>query len=486
MGSVLTTDKYKMTMAEVAPLREETFVFSFRRGGDEGWHYNPIDFHSFIRKLLPTATASDHDALSTQFIHLSSGVRLALSMTSKLKIRAIPKGSWFLSGEPIVTITGPSALVSWIEPLLIQAHWLIQCATRIKVGRFKDFQFSSLHEADWFEEHLDDIYPIDGIPTNSRFLGEIEAKARAIVDLVGPERAFEVGLRSASCPLGHMDIVRACRLGGITQTSNVSAAFAYGLSAVGTMGHEHVMRHGNDDYAAFKAMRDRTPGLVSYLLDTNGTVSHGIPAAIRVMKEYGDAGTAIRFDTDINNGLRAQYLYAVEMLRQNNLEPTIIIESGWDLDKTMELEELRKLVRWPVNKQTYGYGGYLSNSPTCNSPNRDDVAAVYKLSMSGGRPTRKFGDGTSKRSLSGVPLAYRAPMSAADYNGGVSIILQEGEEWAPGRLSFRDLIPVTASVGTHYRLDRDENLPVNRKNLILSPETQALMDQCVIRNHKES
>ena len=47
-----------------------------------------------------------------------------------VEVRALPAGSWFLDREPAFTVTGPSALVSWLEPQILMLHWRIQMATR--------------------------------------------------------------------------------------------------------------------------------------------------------------------------------------------------------------------------------------------------------------------------------------------------------------------------------------------------------------------
>ena len=44
-------------------------------------------------------------------------------------MRALPKGARFYPREPVFTLTGSSALVSWLEPLLLQLNFRIQVAS---------------------------------------------------------------------------------------------------------------------------------------------------------------------------------------------------------------------------------------------------------------------------------------------------------------------------------------------------------------------
>src|SRR6516225_7213572 len=104
--SVLATDGYKFSMAEAGwPLRKETFYFTFRRGGAQ---VVPFDMAAYVKSLLPRGDASG-DAFK------------AAIRDGRVEVHGAPKGAWVLPREPLATITGPSALVSWLEPLVLQA-----------------------------------------------------------------------------------------------------------------------------------------------------------------------------------------------------------------------------------------------------------------------------------------------------------------------------------------------------------------------------
>ena len=66
---------------------------------------------------------------------------------------------------------------------------------------------------------------------------------------------FEVGMRTATCEQQHRTALRALKDLGMVRTSNVAAAREIGMVPVGTMGHEHVQRWG-DDLSAFRVNPD--------------------------------------------------------------------------------------------------------------------------------------------------------------------------------------------------------------------------------------
>jgi nicotinate phosphoribosyltransferase len=57
MTNITMTDGYKFSMAEAGfPLREETFYYTHRRGGANGWHFMPVDPKEYVKSILPTET----------------------------------------------------------------------------------------------------------------------------------------------------------------------------------------------------------------------------------------------------------------------------------------------------------------------------------------------------------------------------------------------------------------------------------------------
>jgi len=432
---ILATDGYKFSMAEVGwPLRTETFYYTHRRGGAQ---YLPVDVPSFIHSLLPTFAVDrlpsnkDYEFLHGNEYEVGPGYRAAMLRTDKIVVRALPKGSIFYDREPVFSVTGPSALVSWLEPLVLQLHYRIQVATWARKGTLGSeiAVVTCPDQAEIIRETLDAVgmkappilVNMDGY--HDRVFQTVQGLVKIVKD---PNRLFEVGLRSATCMQQHEIALTACKKAGVTRTSNVYLAEKLGMTPVGTMGHEHVQRYGSDE-AAFRAMRDRRPYRSSYLLDTYDTYLSGIPAALKLMEEEPDRQDSMRYDS---GDKLSQYLFAIGMAKARGLEPIHIIEDGLRDDDTIAFENARLQVGWKPENQVYGYGGYIVSQPGFGVLTRDKVQAVWKLCQTGPYPTMKFGSETKagKESLPGRPVVF----SRTSAKGPIGIIGQEGEECPDG------------------------------------------------------
>src|SRR5687767_3169153 len=110
--SVLATDGYKFSMAEAGwPLRQETFYYCHRKGGVQVMH---LDLAAYLPSLLPEVTSEDYAYLAANDYEMGAGFKSSIRLRDRLTVRAIPKGALFLPREPVFTVTGPSALVSWL------------------------------------------------------------------------------------------------------------------------------------------------------------------------------------------------------------------------------------------------------------------------------------------------------------------------------------------------------------------------------------
>ncbi|MFY2560800.1 nicotinate phosphoribosyltransferase [Corallococcus terminator] len=443
--SLLATDGYKFSMAEAGwPLRRETFYYSHRKGGLQ---VMPLDLAAYVRALLPEPTPEDYDFLARYDYEMGVGFKAAILRKEKLSVRAIPRGSVFFPREPILTLTGPSALVSWVEPLLLQLNFRIQVATQALMDR--DVLARALARVTCEEQKTIALETLDAVGVkpvpitvdSEGYAQRVRATVKELVDIVeDPARIFEVGLRAATC-LGQHDIaLRACKDVGVTRTSNVEGARSLGMMPVGTMGHEHIQRYGSDD-AAFRAMRERRPQRSSYLLDTFDTLTSGIPAAFQLIREDPGSGDSIRFDS---GNKKLQYLYAVTRARDMGIRPVNILEDGLDAEATREFEELRRQVGWDPSAQFYGYGGHIV-ARTMDCPfTRDRVAAIYKLSQTGPQPVMKFGNelAEGKQSIPGTPVLFRRRHGS----GPIGLVGQEGESAPEGYFPLMEAEPETPSL----------------------------------------
>lgn len=429
MTTLLQTDAYKFSMAQSGfPLREETFYLSFRKGG---WQHVPFDLETEARSLLATALAEpERRYLASAGYGVSGGMEAALG-DSRITVRAVPQGSWVYQREPILSVTAASFMASWLEPTLLRLSFPIQLATEIHRSGAK-IDPAMLHATcDAQAEIMKKVIHAVGRDVSS-LLKMIVVDEGAYRECVGnvatrlievtkdPDRIFEVGMRAATCERQHEICLEVLRDKGIHATSNVSLARSLDMRAVGTMGHEHVQRWG-DDLPAFRAIRDMRHGTPSYLLDTFDTIVSGIPAAIAVAKERPHK-FCIRYDS---GDKYAQYLYAHGAFGREGLAPIHIIEDGLDAETTARFEQLREFTGVAPARQIYGYGGYLVSRSWRNPLTRDKVAAVYKLSSTCGEPRMKFGNegGLGKVSIPGDPVAWRRLRG----DGPLSVIGQHGE-----------------------------------------------------------
>lgn len=426
--SLLATDGYKFSMAEAGwPLRTETFYYTHRKGGPQAL---PVDVKKFISGLLPVVRESDYAFLDKHEYEMGIGFKSAIKMTDKLTVNALSRGSVFYDREPVFSITGPSAIVSWLEPLILQLHYRIQIATMgilDSTALAREVQTVTCErQAEIVRETLDavNIRTPEIVVDSEGYFNRVKKAAEELVSIVGdPNRIFEVGLRAASCFEQHEIAARACKAAGVLRTSNVEAAWTLGMKPVGTMGHEHVQRYGSD-MAAYRAMRDRRPYRSSYLLDTYDTYLSGIPAAFQLIQEDPHRGDSIRYDS---GDKMSQYLYATDRAKALGIRPIHILEDGFDATQTRKFEEARAHVGWGPHEQFYGYGGYLVANPAFGAMTRDRVAAVWKLSQTGDQPTMKFGNEmkSGKESIPGRPVLFRH--RNGDNSIPVGIVGQEGE-----------------------------------------------------------
>ncbi len=467
--SLLATDGYKFSMAEAGwPLRKETFYYAHRKGGLQ---VVPLDIPAFVRGLLPEPKPEDYEFLSRNDYEMGIGFKAAIRYRERLVIRALPRGALFYSREPVLSLTGPSALVSWVEPLLIQLNFRIQVATQALADReelARSLAVVTCEEQRRIALETLDAVGVKAVPIRVDAEGyhrRVLAQVRELVEIVeDPNRVFEVGLRAATCLEQHELALRACKEAGVLRTSNVEGARKLGMTPVGTMGHEHIQRYGSDE-AAFRAMRERRPQRSSYLLDTYDTLVSGLPAAYRLIREEPGRGDSIRFDS---GNKKLQYLYAVTQARDLGIRPVNILEDGLDAQATREFEELRRQVGWEPSAQFYGYGGHIV-ARTMDSPfTRDRVAAVYKLSQSGHSPTMKFGNEAAegKQSIPGSPVLFRRRHGT----GPIGLIAQEGEPPPDGYFQLTDSEAEPPSFVAAQAADPKD------MRVAYTPATQALAD----------
>ncbi len=451
MHDILKTDKYKFTMAEAGwPLRKETFYYTHRKGGP---HFLPFDvkkeivetiFGEWNSQFFANSIELAYEWLSENVQIVGEGFREAFRFENinDLEIRSLPAGSWFFDNEPAFTITGPSAVVSWLEPTIIRLNYKIQLATLAlndEAAFLKEVEEVICSEqAEIIIKVVRDLNklgfkitePIIRRIAYGPYRTEVEKKVRALVEVVeNPKRIFEVGMRSATCTQHHEHALEACMEADVFASSAVYEAWNMDAKPVGTMGHEHVQRYGSDK-EAFRAMADRIPGSIFCLLDTFDTIKSGVKHAYNLIAEQPHRDHAVRFDSGDTEQLFKQ---AYAMSQDRGIKPRFCFEDGWNLTKTIKFEHIRNSLGISQDRFLYGYGGHIVKSSFI-SLDRDRVGAVWKICKSGDRNTMKFSDNPAKQSIPGKPVVLR-PQLVTSKNRNLTIVAQEGEEIPTGYIN---------------------------------------------------
>lgn len=158
-----------------------------------------------------------------------------------LSIKSAREGDLVYANEPIVQVEGPLAQCQLIETALLNI-----------------INFQTL----------------------------IATKAARIKSVIEDEPLLEFGTRRAQELDAAIWGTRAAVIGGADATSNVRGGKIFGIPVLGTHAHSFVQAYGND-YDAFKAYASSHKDCV-FLVDTYDTLRLGVPAAIKVAKEFGD------------------------------------------------------------------------------------------------------------------------------------------------------------------------------------------------------
>lgn len=112
-------------------------------------------------------------------------------------------------------------------------------------------------------------------------------KASRIKQVIGDGVAMEFGTRRAQEMDAAIWGTRAAYIAGFDGTSNVRAGKLFGIPVMGTHAHAMVQAY-LDEYEAFKNYAKHHRECV-FLVDTYDTLKSGVPNAIKVAREFGDA-----------------------------------------------------------------------------------------------------------------------------------------------------------------------------------------------------
>ncbi len=240
----------------------------------------------------------------------------------------------------------------------------------------------------------------------------IATKAARVRLAAGNRAVSDFGLRRAH-GLGGIHASRAAIIGGCDSTSNVLAAFRYGLRPVGTIAHSFIQSFP-DEITAFREYARFNPDSCFLLVDTYNTLESGIPKAIAVAKELEHNGhrlVGIRIDS---GDLAYLSKKARKMLNDAGLDYVKISVSN-QLDERV----IKSLIEQKAPIDLFGVGTRLITGQPDSA-----LDGVYKMSQIDGDPRMKISDSLSKTTLPGAKKVYRY----SNGDGGFladAIVLQE-------------------------------------------------------------
>jgi len=241
----------------------------------------------------------------------------------------------------------------------------------------------------------------------------IATKAARLRLAAGPRLLSEFGLRR-SHGLGGIQASRAAVIGGCDTTSDVYAAWRYGLRPAGTMAHSYIESHAGE-LEAFRKFSEARPEGCIFLVDTYDTLRSGLPNAIRTAKEMearGEKPFAVRLDSGDLAYLAKQ---ARRMLDEAGLGDVKIMASNL-LDERV----IRSLLAQGAPIDLFGVGTRLATGAPDGA-----LDGVYKLAQAGGEPRLKLSENLAKTTLPGRKAIVRC--SGADGRFEADAIVLEDE-----------------------------------------------------------
>jgi nicotinate phosphoribosyltransferase len=212
----------------------------------------------------------------------------------------------------------------------------------------------------------------------------IATKTMRIVSAARGRAVMDFGLRRAQAEAS-MSATRAAYLGGTAGTSNTLAAQTYGIPVIGTHAHSWIQSF-EDEYTAFSTYAHLYPHSTTLLVDTYGTLTSGVPNAIRVAREMEKRGVrlrAIRLDSGDIAGLSKK---ARAMLDETGCGYVKIVASN-------QLDEycIESLLEQQAPIDIFGVGTRM----ICAS-GQPALDGIYKLCEMDGLPTIKLSENSEK------------------------------------------------------------------------------------------
>ncbi|MGE5323873.1 MAG: nicotinate phosphoribosyltransferase [Actinomycetota bacterium] len=228
---------------------------------------------------------------------------------------AMPEGTIFFPGEPLLRVTAPIIEAQLMETSLLSAV------------------------------HLQTL---------------IASKAARVTAAAGGRPVIEFGSRRAHGIEAGVLAARAAFIGGCEGTSNTYAGYRYGIPVFGTQAHSWIMAH-EDEGTAFRNFLQVFPERSTLLVDT-----YDVRAAIEKIIAMGTKPRGIRLDS---GDVLADSIWARERFKVAGWDDVQIFVSG-DLNEN----RIEEILRQGGCADSFGVGTALSTSSDMPS-----VGVIYKL-----------------------------------------------------------------------------------------------------------
>ena len=281
-------------------------------------------------------------------------------------VRAIPDGSVFFAGEPVLEVRAPLIEAQLLEPLILN-----------QLG------FASL----------------------------TATKAARCFSVASARRLIEFGLRRGQGADATLIAAHSSYLAGFSGTSNVLAGKRYGMPVFGTMSHSFIMAHESEPQA-FEEFARAFPKLNTILVDTYDTVQ-GVKNVTELARRIASEDIkiqAVRLDSGNLDQLSRQ---ARAILDGNGLTDVAIFASG-------NLDEYRiaELIRAGAPIDAFGVGTSLAVSD--DAPSAD---YTYKLTDYLDHPRMKTS--TGKATIPGRKQIFRGIDASGHFSQDVVGLIDE-------------------------------------------------------------
>jgi nicotinate phosphoribosyltransferase len=350
----LFTDLYELTMGAGYFARRmmstATFSLFIRGNSQQRKYYVAAGLEDALQEMEKSRfSAEDIAYLKASGLFNDDFLDYLKSFRFTGNVIALPEGTIFFAGEPILEITAP------------------------------------LIEAQIFETYL-----LNSIG----FQTLIASKAARCIYAAAGRPLIDFSMRRTQGHDAALKVARSTYITGFAATSNVLGGQVYDIPISGTMAHSYVQAFGSD-YDAFKAFAEIFPHNAVFLIDTYDTLE-GARQAVRVAKEMNIEG-CVPLGVRLDSGDMVHFSRQVrKILDDASLKDMkIYASSGFDEFKIADT------VTKGAKIDAFGVGTNLGVS--ADAP---FVDIIYKMVRYQGRDVRKFSPG--KITLAGEKQVYRA------------------------------------------------------------------------------